>query len=161
MKDYQDCKTTESQDLWEKFEQILINAIKNELLVDVELRLFTWKVGSIVIEVGVRKRNGHWTDGELTALTERLLGTCVGHPVNEHLFVESLSPIAHGHIKIFSYQFQILCSETVAGRVSNIWKKMVNISADDVFMELLGEKIYCYFYDISTRTRILAKASCS
>ena len=142
---YQECDSTESIDLWEDVKKYLCDAIKEEFGVPVEFLLHTWDIGSVIIRIGVRKKHGQWTDDEQRLLTE-LFNACDGLRVNEHVYIESVSPIAPGIPRIVCYQFQMMCSATAAESVSNIWEKLVNISTEEVFMKLFGKKIHSYFY---------------
>ena len=142
---YQQFNSTESIDLWEDVKECLSDAIKKEFGFPVEFLLRTWDIGSVIIRIEVRKKHGQWNDDEKRLLTE-LFNTCVGLRVNEHVYIESISPIAPGIPRIVCYQFHMMCSATAAERVSNIWEKLINISTEEVFMELFGKKIHCYFY---------------
>ena len=142
---YQECDSTESIALWEDVKKYLRKAIKEKFGVPVEFLLLTWEIGSIIIRIEVRKKHWQWTDDEQRFLTE-LFDACVGLCVNEHVYIESVSPIAPGIPRIVCYQFQMMCSATAAESVSNIWEKLVNISTEEVFMKLFGKKIHSYFY---------------
>ena len=69
LKDFESSETQESEKLWKELEK----EIKKVLPAGTEFELITWDIGSIIINVSIRKRsNQNWKDIELEEIEEKL-----------------------------------------------------------------------------------------